>query len=87
LWNSNGNISDIWYSRHKRNDLSGISYKTEADGKNATDLERILNELETDLDTKDMQMQINNLLTTSPKSIGDNILLIIHYGPKPKEAH
>jgi hypothetical protein len=57
--------------------------KTDADGKNATDIERILNEFEAELDTKDMQ--INNMLTTSPKSIGDNILLIIQYGPKPKE--
>jgi hypothetical protein len=30
-------------------------------------------------------MQINHILTTSPKSIGDNILLIVHYGPKPAE--
>jgi hypothetical protein len=57
--------------------------KTDADGKNATDIERVLNEFETDLETKDMQ--INLMLTTSPKSMSDNILLIIHYGPKPKE--
>jgi hypothetical protein len=55
--------------------------KTDTDNKNITDLERILNEFEVDLDTKDMQ--INHMLTTSPKSIGDNILLIVHYGPKP----
>jgi hypothetical protein len=30
-------------------------------------------------------MQINHMLITSPKSIGDNILLIVHYGPKPAE--
>jgi hypothetical protein len=30
-------------------------------------------------------MQINHMLTTSPKSTGDDVLLIIHYGPKPKE--
>lgn len=57
--------------------------KADTDNKNITDLERILNEFEADLDTKDMQ--INHMLTTSPKSIGDNILLIIHYGPKPAE--
>jgi len=56
--------------------------KTDADGKNAMDIERVLNEFETDLDTKDMQ--INHMLTTS-KSTGDNILLIIQYGPKTKE--
>ncbi len=50
--------------------------KTDTDNKNITDLERILNEFEVDLDTKDMQ--INHMLTTSPKSIGDNILLIVH---------
>jgi hypothetical protein len=57
--------------------------KTDTDNKNITDLERVLNEFEVDLDTKDMQ--INHMLTTSPKATGDNILLIIHYGPKPKE--
>jgi hypothetical protein len=57
--------------------------KTDTDNKNITDLERILNEFEVDLDTKDMQ--INHMLTTSLKSISDNILLIIHYGPKPAE--
>ena len=57
--------------------------KTDTDNKNITDLERILNEFEADLDTKDMQ--INHMLTASPKSIGDNILLIIQYGPKPAE--
>ena len=57
--------------------------KTDTDNKNITDLERILNEFEADLDTKDIQ--INHMLTTSPKSIGDNILLIVHYGPKPAE--
>jgi hypothetical protein len=57
--------------------------KTDTDNKNITDLERILNEFEVDLDTKDMQ--INHMLTTSPKSIGDNILLKAHYGPKPAE--
>jgi hypothetical protein len=46
--------------------------KTDTDNKNITDL-----------DNKDMQ--INHMLTTSPKSIGDNILLIVHYGPKPAE--
>jgi hypothetical protein len=48
--------------------------KTDANGKNATDIERILNEFR-ELDTKDMQ--IDHMLTTSPKSIGDNILFII----------
>jgi hypothetical protein len=57
--------------------------KTDADNKNIADLERVLNECEVDLDTKDMQ--INHMLTTSPKSTGDNILLIVQYGPKPKE--
>jgi hypothetical protein len=38
--------------------------KTDTDNKNITDLERILNEFEVDLDTKDMQ--INHMLTTSP---------------------
>ena len=57
--------------------------KTDTDNKNITDLERILNEFEADLDTKDMQ--INHMLTTSPKSIGDKRLLIVHYGPKPAE--
>lgn len=56
---------------------------TDADNKNITDLERISNEFETDLDTKDMQ--INHMLTTSPILIGDNILLIIQYGPKSKK--
>jgi hypothetical protein len=56
---------------------------TDTDNKNITDLERVLNEFEVDLDTKDMQ--INHMLTTSPKSIEDNILLIVHYGPKPAE--
>ena len=45
--------------------------KTDTDNKNITDLERVLNEFEVDLDTKDMQ--INHMLTASPKSIGDNI--------------
>jgi hypothetical protein len=58
--------------------------KIDADGKNATDIERILNEFELEMDTKDMQ--INHMVTTAPKSIGDNILLIVHCGPKPKEA-
>jgi hypothetical protein len=57
--------------------------KMDTDNKSITDLEHILNEFEVDLDTKDMQ--INHMLTTSPKSIGDNILLIVHYGPKPAE--
>ena len=57
--------------------------KTDTDNKNITDLERVLNEFEVDLDTKDMQ--INHMLTASPKSIGDNTLLIVHYGPKPAE--
>ena len=57
--------------------------KTDTDNKNITDLERVLNEFEVDLDTKDMQ--INHMLTASPKSIGDNILLIVHYEPKPAE--
>jgi hypothetical protein len=57
--------------------------KTDTDNKNIMDLERILNEFEVDLDTKDMQ--INHMLTTSLKSISDNILLIVHYGPKPAE--
>jgi hypothetical protein len=57
--------------------------KTDTDNKNITDLERVLNEFEIDLDTKDMQ--INHMLTTSPESIGDGVLLIIHYGPKPTE--
>ncbi len=52
--------------------------KTDTDNKNITDLECVLNEFEVDLDTKDMQ--INHMLTASPKSIGDNILLIVHYG-------
>lgn len=52
---------------------------TDADNKNVTDLERISNEFETDLDIKDMQ------ITTSPILIGDNILLIIQYGPKSKK--
>ena len=56
--------------------------KTDADGKNATNIERVLNEFEIDLDTNDMQ--INHMLTTS-KSTGDNTLLIIRYGPKTKE--
>jgi hypothetical protein len=58
--------------------------KTDTDNKNITDLEHILNEFEVDLDTKDMQIN-NHMLTTSPKSIGDNILLIAHYRPKPAE--
>lgn len=57
--------------------------KTDTDNKNITDLERVLNEFEVDLDTKDMQ--INHMLTASPKSIGDNILSIVHYGPKLAE--
>ena len=60
-----------------------FSIKTDTDNKNITDLERVLNEFEVDLDTKDMQ--INHMLTASPKSIGDNILLIVHYEPKPAE--
>lgn len=52
---------------------------TDADNNNITDLERISNEFETDLDIKDMQ------ITTSPILIGDNILLIIQYGPKSKK--
>jgi hypothetical protein len=57
--------------------------KTDADNKNIMDLERVLNEFEVDLDTKDLQ--INHMLTTSPESIGDDVLLIIQYGPKPTE--
>ena len=57
--------------------------KTDTDNKNITDLERVLNEFEIDLDTKDMQ--INHMLTTSPESIGNDILLIVQYGPKPKK--
>lgn len=56
--------------------------KTDSDNKNVTDLERILNEFEVDLDTKDMQI---NHIITAPKSIDDNILLIVHCGPKPAE--
>jgi hypothetical protein len=56
---------------------------TAVDNKNITDLERILNEFEVELDTKDMQ--INYMLTTSPEAIGNDILLIVQYGPKPKK--
>jgi hypothetical protein len=53
------------------------------DNKNITDLEQVLNKFEVELDTKDMQ--INHMLTKSPESVGDDILLIIQYGPKSKE--
>jgi hypothetical protein len=56
---------------------------TTVDNKNITDLERVLNEFEVELDTKDMQ--INHMLTTSPESSGNDILFIVHYGPKPAE--
>jgi hypothetical protein len=36
------------------------------------------------MDTKNMQ--INHMMTTAPKSNGDNILLIIHCGPKITES-
>jgi hypothetical protein len=39
--------------------------KTDNDNRNIMDLERVLNEFEVDLDTKDMQ--INQMLTSSPK--------------------
>lgn len=54
--------------------------KTNTKGNNLPDLERLLNDFETDLNEE--SMKINHMLTTAPVYQDNHVLLIMQYGPK-----